>query len=101
MAKELHCPNCGAACVPKEDGSTVCPSCGGTFHFKEGEAHLVDVGEYDRLKGKVNQLEAGQAELRELLGKPAAKPDDPSDPSDPTDPTDPEDEDEDDDEEDW
>lgn len=78
--KELKCPNCGAVAVPKEDGSCVCPKCGGTFSFKDGEAHLANVGEYDQLKGKVDQLEAGQAELRELLGKPEPPPADPADP---------------------
>ncbi len=98
MDKELKCPNCSAACVPKEDGSCVCPKCGGTFHFKEGEAHLVNVGEYSQLAGKVDRLEAGQAELRELLGKPAAPP---ADPADAADPDEEPDEIEDDDEEDW
>ena len=68
--KDLKCPNCGAAAVAKEGGGLVCPACGGTFTFQEGEARLTGVGEYDRLKGQVEKLEADQAAIRELLGKP-------------------------------
>ncbi len=106
--KELKCPNCGATCAAKDDGSCVCAACGGSFTFHDGEARLTDIGEYDRLKGRVDAIEAGQADLRELLGKPAQLPapgDDPADPSEPADDEPPDDEDpeieDDDDEEDW
>jgi uncharacterized Zn finger protein (UPF0148 family) len=56
MAKELKCPNCGAAAVPKEDGSLVCPTCGGTFTFKEGEARLAKAGEFDQVKADIEEL---------------------------------------------
>lgn len=101
MAKELKCPNCGAAAVQKQDGCCVCTNkeCGGTFTFKEGEARLAGVGEYEQLKGKVEQIEAHQAEIDELVGR-KPKPDEilPDDP--PADPhgNDPEDDEE---EEDW
>lgn len=82
MARELKCPNCGAATVPKEDGSCVCAGCGGTFTFKDGEAHLTNVGEYDKLKGRVDHLETSQAEIAALLGQRPPR-DPPYDPSDP------------------
>ena len=71
MAKELKCPNCGAAVVKKEDGSYVCTDqgCGGTFTFKEAEAKLTGVGEYELLKGKVEKHDADLVAIRELLGK--------------------------------
>jgi len=98
MAKELKCPNCGAGAVEKEGGGLVCPACGGTFTFREGEARLEGIGEYERLKGKVDQIEAHQAEIDALLGKPPDPTDDP--PEDPAKPGQEPDDDEDDDE-DW
>lgn len=68
MAKDLKCPNCGVAAIEGETG-LVCPKCGGTFTFTEGEARLAGVGEYDQLKGRVDAMEAHQAELDELLGR--------------------------------
>jgi ribosomal protein S27AE len=82
MAKDLTCPNCGAAAVGKQDGSCVCPECGGTFTFQEGEARLAGVGEYDQLKGDVDQLKAGQEELRQLVGPPIPLPADLADDAD-------------------
>jgi len=72
---DLKCPNCGAAGVAGAGGKTVCPQCGGSFTFEAGEAHLAGVAEFDQLKGKVEKLEAENAELRKLLppaesGKP-------------------------------
>jgi DNA-directed RNA polymerase subunit RPC12/RpoP len=111
MAKEYKCPNCGSPTIRKENGEHVCTNkeCGGTFVFKEGEAHLTGVGEYEQLAGKVEKLEADQQDLRELLGTPDPAPDEPlpaDDPDDPQPPEDPDgagagDEDDDDDEEDW
>ena len=70
--KELHCPNCGLAAIPKENGAKiVCGTCGGTFTYVAGEAKLQDVGELDRLKSEVDQLKAGQEELQKTLGAPA------------------------------
>jgi hypothetical protein len=69
----MECPNCGPGhkLVWKESGDGVCGVCGGTF--KPGpEPKLVGIGEFDVLKGKVEKLEADNADLRKLLaaGKP-------------------------------
>ena len=69
--KELHCPNCGLAAIPKENGAKiVCGTCGGTFTYIAGEAKLQDVGALDRLISDVDQLKAGQTELQKALGTP-------------------------------
>jgi uncharacterized Zn finger protein (UPF0148 family) len=76
--KELKCPNCGLAAIPKENGAKiVCGTCGGTFTYIAGEAKLQDVGELDRLKSDVDQLKAGQEELQKTLGT-ATNPNDPA-----------------------
>lgn len=104
MAQELKCPNCGAGAVAKEGGGLVCTNreCGGSFTFQEGEARLKGVGEYEKLQGKVDKLEAHQAEIDELLGR--AKPEEHRIPEtlDGTHPDEEDlDQDEDDEEEDW
>jgi hypothetical protein len=75
MAKELDCPNCGPGhkLVPKANGDGVCATCNGTF-TPGPEPKLVAIGEFDEMKGRVDKLEADNAELRALLGKPADEP---------------------------
>jgi transcription elongation factor Elf1 len=77
-AADLKCPNCGSAGVAgKQTGELVCSQCGGTFTFKEGEARLAGLDEYDQLKGKVEQLETHQVETDELLSRMRPKDDHP------------------------
>lgn len=75
--KAVWCPNCGTHLKGKPDEKIVCDTCGGSFTFVAGEAKLTGVGEFDQLKTKVGELEAGQAELRQQLGQPAQPPADP------------------------
>lgn len=53
---ELKCPNCGIVAIPKDDGTLVCATCGGTFTFTAGEARLGDIGELDKLQADVDEL---------------------------------------------
>ena len=68
MAKELRCPSCFEKVQPKADGSVVCAYCGGTFVWKEGEARLADVAEFDKLKSQVESQAGEIAELKKQLG---------------------------------
>jgi len=56
---DLKCPNCGSATVAGDDGRRICThsACGGSFVWKDGDARLVATGEYEALKGRVEQLE--------------------------------------------
>lgn len=75
MAKELFCPNCGPEfkLTLKGDGNGVCGKCGGTF-TPGPEPKVVTVGEFDGLKGDVETLKKGQAEIHELLTKRPSDP---------------------------
>lgn len=76
---ELKCPNCQAGPVMAgADGRMICPKCGGSFVWKEGDIKLVGAGEYDELKGQVKQLTEDIRGLRDIIaqpGKPESLPD--------------------------
>jgi len=85
--------------VAGTDDSFACPSCGGSFTFKAGEAKLTGVGELDELRNKVASHDADLVELKKALpaSRPGAQP--PEEPSrNPDSPFDDDDESEDEDE---
>ncbi len=74
---ELKCPNCGGPTRRDGDVWHCIGECGGSFKFRAGEAKLVGVGEFAKLRETTAALEREVKELREALGRKPAEPETP------------------------
>ena len=84
---DLKCPNCSGPVVAGKEGEMVCTSaaCGGRFVWKDGDRKLAGVGDFDKLRGDVDQLRSDFASLK------GAQPADPEKPAKPAETADDED----------
>ena len=66
--QELKCPNCGGATKAEGDKHICLGPCGGSFKFRDGDAKLVGVGEFEKLRTELDETKEEVKALREQIG---------------------------------